>query len=119
MHRRRPFRSALLLIILALQVQGPATSAPCDWEHHQEIPAGHEAMGHEQTPAPSCDHTTGQGGNHSAADCAVMSACVNGTLMAGDSRGVLNSPEASPAIAAASWTLYARTFPPDFPPPKS
>lgn len=119
MHQWRPARSAFLLILLAFQVGGLATSAPCDSEHHQEIQAGHEAMGHDQGPGPSCDHTTGQGAEHSATDCAVMFGCVSGALMAAYSRGVLSSADASPAIAAASWTPHARAFLPEFPPPKS
>lgn len=119
MHRRRPFCAALLLFLLAIQVGGQATSAPCDSEHHQAIPAGHEAMGHEQAPAPSCDHTTGQGDEHSAADCAAMFGCVSGTLMAADARGDLSVAEASPAITAAAGTPHARASLPEFPPPRS
>ncbi len=119
MHWWRAAGSAFLLILFAFQVGGQATSAPCDSEHHQESQAGHEAMGHEQGPGPSCDHTSGQGAEHSPTDCAVMFGCVSGAAMEASSRGLLNFAEASPAIAAASWTPHARAFLPDFPPPKS
>lgn len=125
---RHPVAAFAMLALLLLRVGTSPVMTDCTAAHHDgaeavtSTPTQHS--GHDVAPtnpaAPAgCDHPSGDGGTHNAADCAQMTGCSTGVVMIAASSTEIEASSQYGSTALVAPQIAPRSTRPTSPPPKA